>query len=55
MDDRKTSLSLHDFCRRFGADAASIASPLREGSVVVYCGNAQQVSEGFTNPNREDD
>jgi hypothetical protein len=72
VDDRKTSISLHDLVGRVGAVAAWIApgvrraadvddkrvgfvpeqveqlppDPLREGSV-VYCGDAQQVSEGF--------
>lgn len=69
MDDRKTSISLHELAGRVGAATASIApdvrratdvedtlvgfvpeqveqlplDPLREGSVVVYCGNAQEV------------
>jgi hypothetical protein len=73
MDDRKTSISLHDLFGRIGADSAAIApgvrrrtdvehklagptldqverspiNPQRESSVVVYCGDAQEVSEGF--------
>jgi hypothetical protein len=73
MDDRKTSISLHDLVGRIGADAAAMApgvrrvtdvehklagplldqvegspsNPQRESSVVVYCGDAQQVSAGF--------
>jgi hypothetical protein len=69
VDDRKTSISLHDLVGRVGAVAASGVrraadvddkhvgfvpeqveqlppDPLREGSV-AYCGDAQQVSEGF--------
>jgi hypothetical protein len=73
MNDRKTSISIHDLFGPIGADTAAIApgvrrasdvehklagpllnqversplNPQRESSVVVYCGDAQQVSEGF--------
>jgi hypothetical protein len=46
MDDRKASISPHDPDERVGADAAPIV-PAREDLFVVYCGNAQRVSEGF--------
>jgi hypothetical protein len=73
MNDRKTSISIHDIFGPIGADTAAIAAgvrratdvehkladplldqversplnPPRESSAVVYCGDAQQVSEGF--------
>ena len=54
MDDGKHPTSLHNPYARLRSDAAPIATevrqpadPLRESSLIVYCGNAQQVSEGF--------
>jgi hypothetical protein len=57
MDDRKASLSSHDPGARVGADAAPTAPRVRHSTdvdlphgdlVMVFCGNQQQVNEGFT-------
>jgi hypothetical protein len=49
MDEDRPSISPHDLYvvpTRDQVERLS-AHPLRESSVVVYCGNEQQVSEGF--------
>jgi hypothetical protein len=56
MDDGNDPTSPHNPYARLRSDAAPIATevrqrqpagPLRESSLIVYCGNARQVSEGF--------
>jgi len=48
VDDRRPTFSQHELCEPLGYDAAPIAENVqRESSLVVYCGTAQQVSEGF--------
>jgi hypothetical protein len=45
MNDRKVSLSSHDPGEPMDVEAAPMAP--RVDSCVVFCGNAQRVSEGF--------
>ena len=57
MDEPKLPISPPDPSGPIGADATpvpsdrdhveSAADPLRENSHVVYCGNAEELSEGF--------
>lgn len=61
MDKSKPSFSPHDPCGQIDTDAVPIAAgvqpcaqlgdkvaaPERESSTIVYCGTAQEVSEGF--------
>jgi hypothetical protein len=65
VDDRRPAFPHHELSEPIGSDAAPIAqNDQRESSPVVYCGSAQQVSEGFAialrimlatnNPNTED-
>ena len=48
MDDRRSTLPLHELGGPVGSHAAPVVETVqRESSPVVYCGADQQVSEGF--------
>ena len=47
MDERRRSLPHPDICEPIGPDATPVVVPPPENPRIVFCGDEQQVREGF--------